>query len=98
RFPVTLNGFRECGVTGTIRRWQVEDNIVKNEARFVLSQSVEQARVQGAITNIVEWLMQLFRRLVIQINERYVMRVQRCAPEKRQIIAEAGQRFREGKN
>src|SRR5438105_9302478 len=39
-------------------------------------------------------LMQLFRRLVVQINERHLMRVQGCAPEKRQIIAEPGQRLR----
>ena len=93
---MALKRFCERYVTGRIWRWQVEDNIVKHEARFVLSQPVEQARVQGAIPNIVESLMQLFRRLVVQINERYVMRVQRCAPEKRQIIAEPGQRFREG--
>ena len=93
---MALNGFRERYVTGRIWRWQVEDNIVKNEARFVLNQPVEQTRVQGAIPNIVERLMQLFRRLVVQINERHLMRVQGCAPEKRQIIAEPGQRLREG--
>ncbi len=65
---MALKRFCERYVTGRIWRWQVEDNIVKHEARFVLSQPVEQARVQGAIPNIVERLMQLFRRLVIQIN------------------------------
>src|SRR5205823_5442877 len=63
---------------------------------LVPCEPIEQAHMQPAVPFVIDRLIQLLRRLFVQINEYDIARLQRVPPEKGQVIARSRQRFAKG--
>jgi len=92
-FSVPVNGFCESRVGSGIWGRCVEDDVIKDESRFLLRQTIQQANVQRAVPDIVERLVQLLGRILVKVNEHNVMGVERGSPEEGQIVAQSHQRL-----
>src|SRR5450432_2426291 len=88
------DGLRKACIGGRISSL-VEDDIVKDEARLVLRQTIQERNVEGAVPSIVERLVELPGGIFVEINKRNLVSVKRRAPKERQVIAKPHQRFPE---